>query len=158
MMQLILLGVTAGIVGTLAMDGLNWVFSRIGMLANIDIIAIGRMAAGWLRGRFSYNHPSELEPAGNERLLGYVTHYAISVIFALLYVLGWHLLVGGPVSAFWALVYGLATSVAPLFLVLPSMGLGVLGRRSPDGVRAPLSSLANHLFFGVGMALTVALW
>jgi hypothetical protein len=37
------------------------------------------------------------------------------------------------------------------------MGLGVFGRRSPDGIKAPLSSLANHLFFGVGMAVAVAL-
>lgn len=158
MMHLVLLGIIAGIAGTLAMDGLNSIFSRTGVLLKIDIIAIGRMAAGWLRGRFLYNHPSELEPAGNERLLGYVTHYAISVIFALLYVLGWHFLVGGPVSAFWALVFGLATSVAPLFVVLPSMGLGALGKHSPDGIRAPLSSLVNHLFFGIGMAAAIAIW
>jgi len=29
--------------------------------------------------------------------------------------------------------------------------------RSPEGIRAPLSSLANHLFFGIGMAVGVAL-
>jgi hypothetical protein len=37
------------------------------------------------------------------------------------------------------------------------MGLGAFGRRSPEGIRAPLSSLANHFFFGVGMAIAVAL-
>ncbi|MDH3816802.1 MAG: DUF2938 family protein, partial [Acidobacteriota bacterium] len=57
----------------------------------------------------------------------------------------------------WALAYGLATTVASLFFVYPSMGLGVAGRRSPEGMRAPLSSLANHLFYGVGLAGGIAL-
>jgi hypothetical protein len=36
------------------------------------------------------------------------------------------------------------------------MGLGVAGLRSPDGIKAPLSALSNHLFFGIGMAIAVA--
>jgi hypothetical protein len=38
------------------------------------------------------------------------------------------------------------------------MGFGVFGRKSPEGLRAPLSSLVNHVFFGVGMALAIALF
>jgi hypothetical protein len=73
------------------------------------------------------------------------------------FVLGWDLLVGGPASPLWALTYGVATTVASVFFVYPSMGLGAFGRRSPEGIRAPLSSLANHLFYGVGLAVGVAL-
>ena len=71
---------------------------------------------------------------------------------------GWYFLAEGPVSAFGALIYGAATTVASQFLVFPSMGFGVFGRRSPEGIKAPLSSLANHSFFGLGMALVIALW
>ena len=63
-----------------------------------------------------------------------------------------------PASLMWALAYGFATTVASsVFFVYPSMGFGVFGMRSPEGIRAPLYSLANHLFFGVGMAVAVAL-
>ena len=55
------------------------------------------------------------------------------------------------------IAYGVATTVASYFFVFPSMGLGVFGRRSPEGIRAPLSSLANHLFYGVGLAVGVAM-
>jgi hypothetical protein len=96
-------------------------------------------------------------PVANERLLGYLAHYAIGVGLAFIYLLGWALLVGGPASPVGALIFGIATTVASLFLVYPSMGLGVCGRRSPEGLRAVLSPLANHLFFGVGMAVVVAL-
>jgi hypothetical protein len=156
-MNLIVSAVAAGVLGTVVMDLLNHLFARTGMLLKIDMVMIGRMSAGWSRGRFSYRHPGEMEPVANEKLLGYVTHYAIGVGLAFIYLLGWALLVGGPASPVGALIYGIATTVASLFLVYPSMGLGVCGSRSPEGVRAVLSPLANHLFFGVGMAIAVAL-
>ena len=156
-MDLVVMGVVAGVFGTLAMDLLNLLFARAGMLSKIDVGMIGRMAVGWARGRFHYGDPSEMEQVENEMLYGYLTHYAIGVSLALPYVLGWDLLVGGPASPIWALAYGVATTVASYFFVFPSMGLGVFGRRSPEGIRAPLSSLANHLFYGVGLAVGVAL-
>ena len=156
-MDLIVTGVAAGVLGTLVMDSLNHLFARTGTLSKIDVGMIGRMSAGWARGRFCYRHPDEMEQVVNEILYGYITHYAIGVGFAVPYVLGWALLIGGSVSPVWALAYGLATSVASYCFVFPSMGLGVFGRRSPEGIRAPLSSLANHLFYGVGLAVGVAL-
>jgi hypothetical protein len=52
--------------------------------------------------------------------------------------------------------YGIATTVASLFLVFPALGMGVCGRRSPEGIKSPLSSLANHLFYGLGLAVGIA--
>jgi len=155
-MDLIVVGVVAGVVGTLAMDLLNLLFARTGTISKIDVGMIGRMAVGWVRGRFRYGHPSEMKQVANEMLYGYVTHYTIGVSLALPYVLGWDLLVGGPAAPTWAVAYGAATTVASYFLVFPSMGFGLLGRRSPEGIRAPLSSLANHLFYGVGLAAGIA--
>jgi len=156
-MDLVVTGVVAGVLGTVAMDLLNHLFARIGVISKIDVGMIGRMSAGWARGRFCYRHPGEMEQVASERLYGYLTHYAIGVGLAVPYVLGWRLLVGGPASPAWALAYGVATTVASWFLVYPSMGLGAFGRRSPEGMRAPLSSLANHLFYGAGLAVAVAL-
>ncbi len=123
-MDLVVTGVVAGVLGTLVMDLLNLLFARTGMLSKIDVGMIGRMAVGWSRGRFRYGHPSEMEQVANEMLYGYVTHYTIGVGLAVPYVLGWDLLVGGPASPVWALAYGVATTVASLFFVFPSMGLG----------------------------------
>jgi len=154
--DLIATGVFAGVLGTLAMDSLNHLFARSGILSRIDVRMIGKMAAGWVHGRFYYRHPDEMEQVAKEKLIGYITHYAIGICFAVPFMLGWAILVGGPASPEWALGYGVATTVASLFFVYPSMGFGVFGIRSPDGLRAPISSLANHFFFGVGMAVAVA--
>ena len=156
-MDVIVSGVVAGVLGTLFMDSLNHLFARRRMISKIDVGMIGRMAAGWTHGRFFYHHPDEIEQVSNEVLYGYVAHYAIGVGFAIPYLLGWNLLVGGTASPVWAIVYGVATTAGSWFFIFPSMGLGALGRRSPEGIRSSLSSLANHLFFGVGMAIGIAL-
>ena len=156
-MHVIVTGVLAGVLGTLVMDSLNHLFARTGMISRIEVKMIGRMSAGWANGRFRYRHPSEIEQVANDKLYGYLTHYAIGVVLAVIFVLGWDILLGGSASPVWALVYGIATTVASWFFVYPSMGLGVFGCRSSEGIRAPLSSLANHLFFGLGMAVAVAI-
>lgn len=156
-MYLIGMGIIAGVLGTSVMDFLNHLFSRAGLLSKIDMKMIGRMSAGWACGRFRYRHPDDMKQDPNETFYGYITHYAIGVGLALIYVLGWNLLVGGIASPLWALVYGVATTVASYFFVYPSMGLGVCGWRSPKGIKDSLSSLANHLFYGVGLAVAVAL-
>ena len=157
MLDLVVTGVVAGVLGTLVMDSLNRLFARTGMLLKIDMTMIGRMSVGWAHGRFLYRSPSEMEQVANEKLYGYITHYAIGLGLAFIYVLGWDLLAGGPASPVWALVYGVATTVASHFIVFPSIGQGVFGLRSPDGIKSTYSSLSNHLFFGVGMAIAVAL-
>jgi Protein of unknown function (DUF2938) len=156
-MEPIFKGIVIGVMGTLIMDLLNHGFAQIRAISKIDVRIIGRMAAGWPKGRFRYSHPDEMECLPNEMVYGYLTHYAIGIGLAIPFVLGWHLRVGGPVSPIWAFVYGVATTVASLFYVYPSMGFGMLGLRSPEGHKSPLSSLANHTFFGVGMAVAVAL-
>jgi len=156
-MKLILTGIAAGVLGTLVMDSLNQLFARNGMLLKIDVARIGRLSAGWARGRFRYQNPGEVPEAPNEKPIGYLAHYGIGIVLALVYVVGWDRAVGGPVSPVWAVAYGTATTVIAWFFLLPSIGLGVCGWNSPDGYQAPLSSLVNHVFFGLGMALVIAL-
>jgi hypothetical protein len=154
-MDLILSGVVVGVAGTLAMDGLNDLFARTGMISKIDVGSIGRMSAGWARGRFQYESPHEMRPLLHEKPLGVATHYAIGIALALVFLIVWDLLARGPASPLGALLFGLATTVASWFFVYPSMGLGACGLRSPDRMKNILSSLANHLFFGLGMAIGV---
>jgi uncharacterized membrane protein YeaQ/YmgE (transglycosylase-associated protein family) len=157
LMALVAVGVVAGLLGTLAMDGLNLLFSRSGIISRIDVGMIGRMAVGWARGRFRYRHPTEMVTVEKEVIYGIATHYAIGVALAVPYVVGWTLLVGGPASPAWAVVYGIATTMASWFFVYPSMGFRALGMGSPDGLKAPLSALANHLFYGLGVAAGLTL-
>jgi len=156
-MDLVAVGVVIGVLGTLAMDVLNLLFARSGRILKIDVAMIGRMAVGWTRGRFRYGDPSAMTKVDNEKIYGYVTHYGIGVGLAIPFVCCWALLGAWPPSPVWALAYGVATTVASWCFVYPSMGLGLCGWRSPDGAKAIFSPLANHLFYGVGLAVGVTL-
>lgn len=151
-MDLVIRAVVIGVVGTVVMDLGNLLFARFALILRVDLRVLGRMARGWARGRFRYADPSEMEETQREAVYGFLTHYSIGVGLAVPYLLGWELLVGGPASPAFAVIYGIATTVASWFLVYPSMGFGVLGLRSPEGWKAALSSLSNHLFYGLGLA------
>ena len=156
-MDFIITGLIAGVLGTLAMDLLNNLVARTGIFLKIEVGMLGRMAVGWTHGRFRYEHPDEMEQVPNEMIYGYLAHFAIGVGLAIPFVLSWDLWVGGPASPVWAVLYGVTTTAASFFFVYPSMGLGAFGRRSPERIKAFISPLANHFFYGVGLAFGVVL-
>jgi hypothetical protein len=78
---------------------------------------IGRMTVGWTKGRFYYRTPDEIEQSDNDIFYGYVAHYAIGIGFAIPYVIVWDLIIGGSASPTWAIVYGVATTAGPYFLL-----------------------------------------
>lgn len=156
-MDLVAMVVVIGVAGTVVMDLGNIFLARFGVISRIDLRVLGRMAGGWARGRFRYGHPSEMEEIENAAACGVFTHYSIGIGLAIPFILGWNVLIGGPASPAYAVVYGVATTAASWFFVYPSMGFGVLGLRSPDGLKAALSSLVNHLFYGLGLAVGLVL-
>ena len=156
-MNLVVTGFVAGVIGTLAMDSLNNIIARTGLFLKIDVAMIGRMAAGWTQGRFFYGHPDEMEQVSNEKIYGYLAHFAIGVSLAVPFVFGWDFWIEGPASPLWAVLYGVTTTTASFFFVYPSMGLGAFGRRSPERIKAFITPLANHFFYGVGLAVGVVL-
>ena len=156
-MDLLVTGFVAGVLGTLAMDVLNNLAARTGVFLKIHVAMIGQMAVGWTHGRFRYGHPDEMEKVPNEMIYGYLAHFAIGVGLAVPFVFIWDLWVGGPASPAWAVLYGVATTAASFFFVYPSMGLGAFGSSSPERIKAFITPLANHFLYGVGLALGVLL-
>jgi len=51
----------------------------------------------------------------------------------------------------------LATSALPWFILLPSFGWGMFGRRGPHGSNALLASTLSHLPYGLGVGAVIAL-
>ena len=115
------------------------------------------MAGGWKRGRFFYKHPDEIVKVEHEVFLGYFTHVLIGIALAIPFILSWDILFGELPSFGVTILYGVLTTVASWFCTYPSMGLGVLGLKSSEGFKAAFSSLVNHLFYGLGLAIGIIL-
>lgn len=53
-----------------------------------------------------------------------------------------------------ALLYGIGTVLVPLFVMQPSLGLGVGASKTPKPTQARLKSLVTHTVLGLGLYLS----
>jgi hypothetical protein len=81
-------------------------------------------------------------------------HYLIGVILTFLFFIIVSIFRISHLPWWLPILYGLATSLIPLFLMFPGMGFGPLGLKGPDEYLLLRTALLNHLFFGLGLALT----
>ncbi len=149
--QVVLIGIGATAVMDLWLLGLK----RAGV-PTANFALIGRWTGHLLRGRVAHASIANARPVPGERGLGWLTHYAVGIVFAAVLVAlqgpDW---VGQP-SFVPALALGLGTVVAPLFVMQPAMGAGFAGARTPAPLKNVLRSLANHAVFGTGLYLAAA--
>jgi hypothetical protein len=114
---------------------------------------VGRWIAHMGRGRFHHDAIAAAPPMRAERVIGWTTHYVIGMAFALL--------LPAFCGAEWirhptllpALIVGVATVAAPLFVMQPAMGAGIAASRSPRPAAARLQSLVMHAVYGLGLYL-----
>jgi hypothetical protein len=145
----------AGVLATLVMDIAGGVVRSTGLTRGAPPQLIGRFFVSVFRGHFT-----ALDPAPETSIpLGFVlsVHYAIGASLALIFGLAARLL-GDSSPRWWAcIVFGIGTTVLPAFWMFPAMGFGLLGSRGPGEMLLFRTAVVNHVFFGVGLALAVAL-
>ena len=108
-----------------------------------------------MQGKFSHTDILQTPPLRGELVLGLAAHYLIGIVLTLVY-LGLLVVAHAPPTALSAILYGTATTVFPWFLMFPSQGMGWLGRDAPGDAHLARVSLFNHIIFGLGIALWVA--
>lgn len=118
---------------------------------------IGRWVGHLLRGRVAHASIAKAEPVAGELLWGWLTHYAVGVLFAglLVFAAGHTWLVSPTLLP--ALAAGVLTVAAPLLIMQPSMGAGFFASKTPSPARSCTRSLLNHTVFGLGLYLSASL-
>jgi hypothetical protein len=140
-----------GICATATMDAWSLLRQRLLNMPRPDFASVGRWIGHIFRGRFRHMAIGAAAPVRYERALGWSVHYAIGVAFAaLLVVISGPSWVAKPTLAP-ALMVGIGTVAAPFLLMMPGMGAGLAGRRTPRPMRTCLHSLINHAVFGFGL-------
>jgi Protein of unknown function (DUF2938) len=149
--------VVIGIGATMVLD--LWVIflKRIVGIPSLDWAMVGRWIGHFRDGQFVHDKIANATPVRGERALGWCAHYAIGVGFAALL-----LAIAGPAWARQptfglALVFGIATVVAPFFIMQPGLGAGIAASKTPNPMQARLRSLAGHTVFGIGLYLAASL-
>jgi hypothetical protein len=118
---------------------------------------VGRWIAGFWRGRFVHADIARAPAVAGERVIGWAAHYVIGILYAFLLLavagIGWLSLP----TLLPALIVGVSTVVAPLFIMQPAMGAGMASSKTPNPSIARLRSLLAHTVFGIGLYLSAAL-
>jgi hypothetical protein len=151
--------VIVGILATVTMDVVAVIALRIGIAGRgprrTGPDLIGRWIGYLLRGKFKHTDILQTPPLRGELALGLAAHYLIGIVLTLLY-LGVLVVAHATPTVLNAILYGTATTVLPWFLMFPSQGMGWLGRDAPGDAHLARVSLFNHIIFGVGIALWMA--
>ena len=144
-----------GVAATAIIDVWVFILSRLGVPAT-NWRLVGRWVGQMRNGRFSHASIAQATQVRGEHALGWLTHYAVGVVYAVALVAlvgaGW----ASQPTILPALVLGLATVVVPLFVMQPAMGSGFAGSKTPSPFKTCLRGFANHAAFGAGLYVAAA--
>lgn len=142
-----------GIGATVVMDVWLTFLKRMGV-QTLDFAFIGRWVGHLFRGKLTHTSIKKAQPIHGELMLGWFTHYAIGIAFAGLlvgiYGIGWT----STPSLFPAVLVGMSTVAAPLFVLQPAMGLGLAASKTSTPLKNCIRSVVNHTVFGLGLYLS----
>jgi hypothetical protein len=147
----LLLAVLVGLGATFLIDLWALALRRGFNIPSLSYCLLGRWLLHMPHGRFVHRSIVAAQPKAFECPVGWVAHYFIGTVFALMFVLvapeRW---LEQP-TLLPALAFGAATTLVPYLVMQPSFGLGVAASKAPNPTQARLKSLMTHTVFGVGL-------
>lgn len=146
--------VLTGAAATIAADIYQQLLKYICELPTANWRLIGRWVALMPRGVFVHRPGAGIamaRPIPGERLLGYVFHYAIGIIYAFAFFGACYLLPGTNITLLSALSFGIATLAAPFFVMQPALGLGMMAKHTPNRIEVLFVTTSTHVVFGFGL-------
>jgi hypothetical protein len=133
--------------------------AKAGITSGVNIALVGRWFLSLLHAQFNHANIVDSKPFIHEVKAGWAFHFLVqssptdSTNEPFFKATGLPLpnnhLLGG-------LLFGLATSLLPWFVLLPSFGWGLFGRRGPQGSNALLASTLSHIPYGLGVGAVIA--
>ena len=150
--------VIAGVAACLVLDFWQQIIKRVMGIPASNFAVVGRWFLRIRRVKSMYQPTIDAEPPEpNELRVGWCVHYAVSVGYAVVF---YAMMVVVPVfkpTLIDGLVFGALSVVVPWFYFIPCMGKGMMARYTATPVKICAVALANHLVYGVAMAISMGL-
>ncbi|NWK99174.1 DUF2938 domain-containing protein [Sphingobium lactosutens] len=146
-----------GVGGTIVLDIWALFLTRTFQIPGMNWSMVGRWIGTMPQGQFAHASMAAVKPVAGETTIGWAAHYLIGMAYGLILLAIW----GSPWIARPTILPPLLVSwtllVAPYFIMMPGMGSGVAGSKTPKPNVARLKSLVGHSVFGIGMFWTALL-
>ena len=149
--KFIIASLVMGVAATALLDIWAILLNRMFGFATPNWTFGGRWFGHVARGQFLHEDISRSAAIPNELALGWIGHYAIGILFAVVTVL-----IGGEAwlkapTLLLPMVVGLVTVGCGWFLMQPGMGAGIAASKKPDAARIRMLNIAGHIVFGLGL-------
>lgn len=146
-----------GIGGTIILDLYAFILQRLFGVPATNWRMVGRWIGHMPTGEFVQPAIGQAKPVPGEHALGWAFHYGIGIGYGLLLLAirgaGWFRSPGIAEP----LMLALMLLVLPFFVMMPGLGMGMAGSRTPNPNMTRLKSVIGHSVFGCGMYLTALL-
>ncbi len=146
-----------GTLATVLLDLWMLLLKRL-KVPTLDMALLGRWLGHLVQGRLTDGAIAAAAPVRGERGIGWTAHYAIGIVFAAMFVAitgeAWTRLP----TFVPALLFGIATVAAPLFILQPALGAGIASSRTRTPLRNVAKSVVNHAVFGGGLFVSALLF
>lgn len=125
------------------MDGWALVLSQFGV-RSLNFAFLGRWLGHLPQGSWVQASIAGAAPVRGERLLGWTAHYSIDISFAALLLSTFGLTWARSPSLLLALVLGIGTVVAPLFILKPALGAGIASSKTAHPILNSMKRAYAH--------------
>ncbi|MDK1287760.1 DUF2938 domain-containing protein [Pseudoalteromonas sp. B95] len=144
-----------GVGATLFMDIWSMFLKRVFNVQPLNYALVGRWLAYLLNGQVLHMNIVKAEPKQHESVIGWVAHYVIGIVFALILVLPSLWMHNPLLNHIGAIVFGSLTVIFPYFIMQPCFGMGIAARKTAEPNSMRMKSLMAHVSFGVGLSLSL---
>jgi hypothetical protein len=153
-MEIVLSGVLIGIGGTVILDLWAAFMQRVFNVPATNWAMVGRWVGHMPRGQFVHENIGRAAPVSGERAIGWIVHYVIGIAYGLLLVGLWGVEWLREPTLLPPMILALGLLVAPYLIMMPGMGSGIAGAKTPKPNVTRLKSILGHSVFGLGMYAT----
>lgn len=122
-------------------------------IPSLNFAYLGRYIGHLPKGKWIHQNIANAAPIRGELVIGWCAHYSIGIAFAGLLLATFGVSWARSPSLVPALVIGVATAIAPLFVLQPALGAGIASSKTPRPVFNSMKSLVTHTVFGLGLYL-----
>ena len=153
-MEILIKASIVGIGGTIALDAWATMLQVALKTPATNWAMVGRWLGHMPKGQFRHENMGAVNPVAGEAAIGWVFHYGIGIGYGLLLLplagSGW---LAAP-TVLPPVLLSLALLVLPYFVMMPGLGLGLAGSKTPKPNITRLKSVLGHTMFGLGMYAT----
>lgn len=122
-------------------------------IPSLNFGLLGRWIGHLPDGQLIHQSIAKTPAVRGEVLLGWGAHYAIGITFAALLIATFGLAWARSPTLLPALLIGVVTVVAPLFILQPALGAGIASSNTARPLFNSLKSVVTHVVFGGGLYL-----